>query len=303
MQTSHLALTRGQTRRPLSRLAVALAVVLGLMGLGIGPSSAHNPEITASGDCDGKVTWTASSWSTGDEGTNDEILVERSVAGGAWTEVTRGAFNPGNAYQFSGSFNVGVPAPPDVQLRVTAVDKWKNGVDGGQTFGPVTATFPTDCTPPAEAKPTAGITADCTGFTATMANLTGTAPALFTLVAPDGTTEDVTVPAGDQTTRTFAVTEDVARTVKILVAGKTIAEKTYTADCILGEETVRPSPPVKMPTVIKGVSTIKPQAATQPQAAVLPQTGASDHQGPLLAGLLLVALGGSLLVARRGERA
>ncbi len=61
---------------------------------------------------------------------------------------------------------------------------------------------------------------------------------------------------------------------------------------------VRPRPPVKLlPTAIKGVSTVKPQAA------VLPQTGASDQQAPLLAGLLLVVLGGTLLVARRGERA
>jgi LPXTG-motif cell wall-anchored protein len=303
MRTSHRSLTRSHARRPVARLAVALALVLGLMGLGMGPASAHHPEITAAADCDGKVTWTARSWSTGLQGTNPDIRVERSVAGGAWTEIAKGAFDAANGYKFSGSFDAGLPYPSSVQLRVKSLASWANGSAGGQTFGPVTVTFPTDCVPPAEAKPTAAITADCTGFTATLANLDGTAPALFTLVAPDGTTEDVTVPAGEQTTRTYPVTEDTPATVKVLVAGKTIAEKTYTADCILGEETERPRPPVKLPTVIKGVSTVKPQAATQPQAGVLPQTGASDHQGALLAGLLLVALGGSLLVARRGERA
>ncbi|MGZ8736648.1 MAG: LPXTG cell wall anchor domain-containing protein [Nocardioides sp.] len=297
MRTSHHALTTARSGRLATRLAVALALVLGMLGLGIGPASAHHPEITASADCDGKVTWTANSWSTGQQGTNPDIRVERSIAGGAWTEIAQGAFNAANAYKFSDSFDAGLPYPSSVQLRVKALADWANGAGGGQTFGPVAVTFPTDCVPPAEAKPTAGITADCTGFTATLTNLEGTAPALFTLVAPDGTTEDVTVPAGEQTTRTFPVTEDVAQTVKILVAGKTLAEKTYTADCIRGEDTVRPRPPVKLPTVIQGVSTVKPQAA------VLPQTGASDHQGALLAGLLLVALGGSLLVARRGERA
>jgi LPXTG-motif cell wall-anchored protein len=56
---------------------------------------------------------------------------------------------------------------------------------------------------------------------------------------------------------------------------------------------------VKLPTVIKGVEAAQPA----PAAVVLPATGAPDEQAPLLAGLMLVGLGGALLISRRGRRA
>ncbi|MGA9749821.1 MAG: phospholipase domain-containing protein, partial [Nocardioides sp.] len=166
------------------------------------------------------------------------------------------------------------------------------------------ATYTADCAPPPSTPPTppatpvvqpaaaprAAVDADCNGFDVTLTNTDGTADATFTVTGPGGKDREVTVPAGEKTSLTFPVTEDEERTVSVSVGGDEIASRSYTADCIKGEEVFRP------PTVQGGPT---PPAAVSPAAAALPDTGAPAQQWMLLVGLMMVTVGGTLLVSRR----
>jgi hypothetical protein len=92
--------------RQLRRLLSAIFILLGaitVVPVFSGIASAHHSEISASVACDGTVSWTAKSWSTGAEGTNPDIRVTKTV-NSVTTPVGQGAFNNANNYQFSGTF-------------------------------------------------------------------------------------------------------------------------------------------------------------------------------------------------------
>jgi LPXTG-motif cell wall-anchored protein len=130
---------------------------------------------------------------------------------------------------------------------------------------------------------------DCNGFDVILSNADGAAEAVFTVTGPDGSDRDITVPAGEETTASFPVTEDEERTVTVRHDGEELASRSYTADCILGEEASRP--PV----------TLAPDQAGSP--AALPQTGApASMQWTTFVALLMLCFGGALIASRRFER-
>ncbi len=132
---------RGRASAPLHRVGrggvrvlAVLALTLGLIGLTVVPASAHHPELTAPGDCQGKVTWTSTAWRTQDSRArhNDDIRIQRQTGGGDWVEIARGAYNAGNSFTFTGSFT-DVAAGTGVRLRAYAQDDW--GTSGYHAAG------------------------------------------------------------------------------------------------------------------------------------------------------------------------
>jgi hypothetical protein len=106
--------------------------------------------------------------------------------------------------------------------------------------------------PPGQAQPGATATNACiTGITVVLSNMNGTAPATFTVTAPDGTTTTVPVNAGQLKKLDFSVAEDSTGVVTVSAPGlaKTF---TYAKNCtkVLGEKhTVKPP---KTPTKVLG---------------------------------------------------
>jgi hypothetical protein len=106
--------------------------------------------------------------------------------------------------------------------------------------------------PPGQAQPGATATDACiTGITVVLSNMNGTAPATFTVTAPDGTTTTVPVNAGQLKKLDFSVAEDSTGVVTVSAPGlaKTF---TYAKNCtkVLGEKhTVKPP---KTPTKVLG---------------------------------------------------
>lgn len=132
--------------------------------------------------------------------------------------------------------------------------------------------------PPGQAQPDATATNACvTGITVVLSNMNGTAPATFTVTAPDGTTTTVPVNAGQLKKLDFAVAEDTTGVVTVSAPGfaKTF---TYAKNCtkVLGEKhTVKPP---KTPTKVLG------------EKKELPFTG-FDAKSALFDAASLVALG------------
>ena len=121
-------------------------------------------------------------------------------------------------------------------VRVTATD-----------LASFALSYTADCVQPAVARPTATGTVDCAGYTITLGNTGGTAPATFTVTAPTGATETHTVAPGDTKELTYPVVEDTATRVEVVADGLQDFHLTYVADCV-------PPVPVAEPTAA-GLST------------------------------------------------
>ncbi len=131
--------------RQLRRLFTAILLLLGaitIVPVFSGLASAHHSNIEASVACDGTVSWTAKSWSTGAEGTNTDIRVTKTV-GTTTTQVGQGAFNNANNYQFSGTFAWPAGAT-SITVTSTPNAAWGNGVVSN-VGSSVTVSKPTNC--------------------------------------------------------------------------------------------------------------------------------------------------------------
>lgn len=109
-------------------------------------ASAHNSLITASTDCAGTVSYTATAWTgtTPASRTNTDVRVFSTTDGGtAWTQVGQGQFDQTDGFAFSGTYSAGTSTT--VRLRVQEFANWG---DGAQPAPPsyAVATRPTDCT-------------------------------------------------------------------------------------------------------------------------------------------------------------
>jgi hypothetical protein len=146
-------------------------------------------------------------------------------------------------------------------------------------------TDPGNCSTPGHATPKVSSSKACkTGISVVLSNMNGTADTTFTVTAPDGSTEQVPVRAGQERKRSYAVTEDSTAVVTVQAPG--IAKKTvrYHKNCaaVLGEKKTK-----KPPTpVVKGV-----------KGSRLPFTGFDATRGlgyaaaMSLLGLVLLELG------------
>lgn len=137
------------------RRIIVLMCVLGVAAWVVPSAFSWYSDISATMDCSGTVTWTASAWPgpTPASRENPDVRVWVSYDGGAsYTQVGSGQFDAANSYSFSGSFSAG--SATSALLKVHEEANWPG--DGGDTPGPphyATVTRPTDCSQVTETPP------------------------------------------------------------------------------------------------------------------------------------------------------
>ncbi len=135
-----------------------MSVVLVCLGaLALTPSAfAHHGRISGSIDCQGVVSFTASSWQTSNvlAKTHNDVRVYVVQSNGAAVnpaQVGSGQFKSSNGFAFSGSFTVAAGVS-SVRLLVKEIGPWGNGQsssNGTNSESSVTINRPTSgCTPP-----------------------------------------------------------------------------------------------------------------------------------------------------------
>ena len=224
------------------RVFTAILVLLGAIVVVpqfAGVASAHHSNISASVACSGVVSWTATSWSTGLEGTNKDILVEK-VVNGTTTTITHGEFKASNNYQFSGTFDwpAGVNS---MTIKSTPIAKWGNG-NTSKTGNSVTISKPANCPSQPGVSKSVSCVNTAPGNGSGTVNLTLTNAAgpygssvVFKVYNVDQTTGGTnhTVASGATKTVTFTDIADGSHFVKILVVGPPQIDKTqnFNVDC------------------------------------------------------------------------
>ena len=222
-----------------------LLIANGLFFVVSASALAHHPEISATVDCNGRVSFTSTAW-TGEPdnpGTpqdeneqsraNPAIAISYSADGGPSVTLPQSGsflYDKANGYSFSGSFTLAAPLPSSVVVTATAAAPWANGTPPGDSRQTGVLTLPS-C--PAAPAPSATIAdAECaTDSVAVTLRNDGTAPAVF-VVTRDGTTvESVTVAPSSSTVRTYPLTEGQAATIQITSSGMTAVTKTVSLDC------------------------------------------------------------------------
>ena len=111
------------------RLLLALASAVTLAGWLASTAAACHSEITASLDCQGTVSFTATAWNGSDatttSRTNSDVRVSVSTNGSTWTQIAKNHFGSDNGFTFSGTYNVG--SATVVWVKVQEVAHWGNG--------------------------------------------------------------------------------------------------------------------------------------------------------------------------------
>ncbi|HEY7468574.1 MAG TPA: hypothetical protein VIC07_03450 [Acidimicrobiia bacterium] len=137
MRGTHVARLKGLDR--VLAVLSASALFLSLMVVFAPAALAHHPEISASQVCEEgevRIAYESVSWlTTGASGSaHNDIRIEIQVNGsGTWVEVGNGAYNAGNDYRFSGSFDAEPYVGDSLVVRARAVGPWTNGQGGGET--------------------------------------------------------------------------------------------------------------------------------------------------------------------------
>ncbi len=129
-------------RRGIERFLAVLSAILlfaSMMVVFAPAALAHHPEISASQVCaDGavRISYQSVSWKTdGTSGSahNDIRIEVRVNNSGPWTQVASGAYNAGNNYRFSGTFDAAGYVGQSIVVRARANGAWTNGQGGGET--------------------------------------------------------------------------------------------------------------------------------------------------------------------------
>ena len=148
-------MTHFSGRRRFERLIAlvsAVGLLMSVMVVFADAALAHHPEISANEVCaEGglAIAYESISWRTdgGSGSAHNDIRIEVRVNGaGPWVQVGSGAYNAGNNYRFSGSFD-GVPYDgQNIVVRARAVGPWINGEGGGETRSTSTIAVDRECT-------------------------------------------------------------------------------------------------------------------------------------------------------------
>ncbi|MEP7047112.1 MAG: LPXTG cell wall anchor domain-containing protein [Ilumatobacteraceae bacterium] len=225
--------------RQLRRIFTAVLVLLGVVVVVpafAGLASAHHSNISASVACSGTVTWTATSWSTGAQGTNSDILVTKTI-GTTTTTIQHGAFNAADNYQFSGTF-AWPASTSSITISSKPIAAWGNG-NTSKVGSSTTISKPTNCA----GQPGVAKAVSCVNTSAghgdgrvvvTLTNNAGqfASAVVFKVYNPDQTASftNYTVATGATTPVTFNGLTDGSHTVKILV-GTADYSQSFTVDC------------------------------------------------------------------------
>lgn len=201
-------------RRPLAVLGAAVVGLFAAVAVAA-PASAHHSEVKVKSECvagEWVVTWTVNSYAPGDVKNYKLIDVKAKTFVGtvdSVASITGIAVTEGDSYPYK----VGEPLVATQHLPGTTAKaslevkaKWENGFveDGAKgAFIQLSGTCEKDeVPPPATAKPTATVVADCDGNVAVKLKNAedATAPAKFTVTGTDGFKETATVAPGKDDT-------------------------------------------------------------------------------------------------------
>jgi hypothetical protein len=229
-------------------------------------ASACHSLVEAKADCNGVITFTSSSWSTGSEGTNSKIGIYYKIGDkGTYVPVADDtktpivssngvtyAFNSANKYKFTDKFTL---PNHDAAVKVTVKSKplanWGNGTK-----------------PNSEALAVVNVPAKCTTTTSTTST---TVPQTTTTVPTTTSTTSTTVPtttSSTSTTSTTSTTVPETTTTTVPQTTTTVADTTTT--------TVADSTTTTVPTEVLGEQIERPEVAGKSLA----KTGAA-MVGPL----------------------
>lgn len=148
------------------------------------------------------------------------------------------------------------------------------------------ASAPTNCV--GSAAPQVSEANHCkSGMNLTLSNMNGTADVTFTVVKPDGSTQQVTVRAGQLKKLAFAVTEDTTGTLSVTAPGLAKQSFAYKKDCasVLGVKHTRKPPHTPQKPVVKGEHAQLPFTGFDTRRALL------DGAGLFFFGAVLCMLG------------
>ena len=128
----------------MKRRLLVLACCLGAACWLASVAAACHSEITASLDCNGKISWTASAWNGSDattsSRTNSNVAVWTTVNG--QTQTATGHFGTDDNFAFSGTFSVGSATSATVYVQEKA--NWASG-DAPANARSVTVSRPSNC--------------------------------------------------------------------------------------------------------------------------------------------------------------
>src|SRR6185312_15624349 len=144
-----------------------LGVLIVGAALAFSPAAlAHHATVTATLDCNGKITYTVTSWEgkTRDNGGVNTSVVLKDSLGNTFPSPP-GQFNDADNYQFSGTFTIPTSVTTDTLTPFTG--RWGDGQAGGlYSSYAVTVTRPPHC---------GSLTTDASGPAAVPASLHDTA--------------------------------------------------------------------------------------------------------------------------------
>lgn len=220
---------------------------IGLLGLTIAVlqtqiaqiALAHHPEIQATVDCNGLISWSAEAWQTDEAARreNHDVRIQlKTFDGSTWssyTEIAQGQFLPTQnpPYQFSGTFQLTQPLPEKVQLKAIAMVKW--GPD--ETFSEPGRFQETEVQTVPECPSTRGaqiLGSNCAEGGADIKFTTGSDTSTFEVFVGDTLLDTVEVTASQgSVTKTYPMVEDETKTFVVKVGGEVIDSETVTFNC------------------------------------------------------------------------
>ena len=227
-------------RRRLARIVV-LALCMGVVQSELASNVlAHHPEIQASVDCNGLISYTASAWETTQDPirrVNTDVRIQlRTFNGSTWTsysEIDQGQFlqtqNP--AFQFSGVHQLLQPLPERFRLKVVAAAAW--GPDQQFSTPGISRETEEETLPPCPGQPGAQMTIDCDEGGARI-DFTHTGAGTSTLQLVSGTSliDTVQVGSGQPVSKVYPMTEGETKTFTVKSGDTTVASETLTFDCM-----------------------------------------------------------------------
>ena len=136
----------------------ALICLVGMAGWLASSAAACHSEVTATIDCSGKVSYTASAWNSTSASTasrtNPDVRVWASYDNGtSYTQVGSGQFASANGFSFAGSFSAG--SASSVIVKVQEVARWGSGDSPGAAHYVTVAKQ--GCNPPPPTCPSSGM--------------------------------------------------------------------------------------------------------------------------------------------------
>ncbi|MCW2924628.1 MAG: hypothetical protein JWM98_2032, partial [Thermoleophilia bacterium] len=224
----------------LRRLTLFLSV---FFTAAVGPAAsafAHHVDVTATVDCAGTVTATATSWA-GDANDPVALDLQRTNTGATLSvdgsTVASGPLTKANGYSITGSRLV-AGAPGTVVPVTVEYGAFGNGSAGGSRATSVTLTDGCAPPPPAPANPAAtvgDVVCASGGATVSLTN-TGGVAATVTVTRDGATTDTVTVAPGATASSLVPIAEDATVTIAATSGNTTLVSRTLKLDCV-------PAPP------------------------------------------------------------